>query len=110
LTELNFGTAVNKVLAEVAKQVTLRLEQHGRLEGLDGPARAALTQHHRARLADLLAKSLYRELERQGRGEELRNILRHHPGPLETHLEGIWPNWKAFLLEALSQATQRLLE
>jgi hypothetical protein len=56
LTELNFGTVVNQVLAEVAKQVTLRLEQQGRLEGLDGPARAALTRLHRARLADLVER------------------------------------------------------
>jgi hypothetical protein len=110
LTELNFGTAVNQVIAEVAKQVTLRLEQQGRLEGLDGPATAALTQHHRARLADLLAKSLCREVERQGRGEQLRSILRHHPSLLETYLKLIWPPWKAFLLEALGQATHRLLE
>ena len=110
MTELNFGTAVNKVLAEVAKQVTLRLEQQGRLEGFDGPARAALTQHHRARLADLLAMSLCQELERQGRGDELRNVLRHHPSLLETYLEVIWPHSKAFLLEALGRATHRLLE
>jgi hypothetical protein len=110
LTELNFGTAVNQVIAEVAKQVTLRLEQQGRLEGLDGPARAALTRLHQARLADLLEKRIRQELERQGRGGQLRNILRHHPSLLETYRELIWPHWKAFLFEALGQATHRLLE
>jgi hypothetical protein len=110
LTELNFGTAVNKVMAEVAKQVTLRLEQQGRLEGFDGPARAALTQLHRARLADLLEKSLCQELERQGRGEQLQKVLRQNSNLVEIYLEVIWPHSKAFLLEALGEATQRLLE
>jgi hypothetical protein len=97
-------------MTEVAKQVTLRLERQGSLEGFGGPATAALTQHHRARLADLLAESLCLELERQGRGEQLRNILRHHPNLLETYLELIWPQWKAFLLEALGRAADQLLE
>ena len=110
MTELNFGTAVYQVLAEVAKQVTLRLEQQGRLEGLDGPARSALTRLHQARLAELLEKRIRQELERQGRGDELRNVLRHYPSLLETYLEVIWPHSKAFLSEAIGQATQRLLE
>ena len=110
MTELNFGTAVNQVLAEVAKQVTLQLEQQGRLEGLDGPARAALTRLHQARLAELLEKRIRQELGRQGRGDELQKILQHNPSLLESYLEVIWPNWKAFLFEAIGQATQRLLE
>ena len=97
-------------MAEIAEQVTLRLEQQGRLEGFNGPARAALTQHHRARLADLLAKSLCQELERQGRGEQLQKVLRQYPNLLEIYLEVIWPHWQAFLLEALGQATHRLLD
>ena len=83
---------------------------YGRLDGLDGPVRAALTQPHRARLADLLGKSLYRVLERQGRGEQLQKIPQLHPTLLETLLAVIWPNSKAFLPEALSQATNRLLD
>jgi hypothetical protein len=97
-------------MAEVAEQVTLRLEQQGRLEGFNGPARAALTLHHRARLADLLAKSLCQELERQGRGEQLQKVLRQYPNLLEIYLDVIWPHSKAFLLEALGQAAHRLLE
>jgi hypothetical protein len=110
VTVLNFGTALNKVITEVAKQVTLRLEQQGRLDGLDGPARAALTQLHRARLADLLGKSLCQELDRQGRGEQLQKVLQHNPSLVEIYLQVIWPNSRAFLLEALGQATNRLLE
>jgi hypothetical protein len=110
LTELNFGTAVNQVLAEVAKQVTLQLEQEGRLEGIDGPARAALTRLHQARLADLLEKRIRQELERQGKGEELEKVLRQNPNLLEVYLEVIWPHSKAFLFEAIGQATHRLIE
>jgi hypothetical protein len=110
LTELNFGTVVNKVIVEIAFQLTLRLEQQGRLVGFDATARAELTRFHRVRLADALVKTLCEELQRQGRGEELKKILGHNPSLLETYLEVIWPNSRAFLLDTLGQATQRLLE
>jgi len=110
LTELNFGTVVNRVIVDIAFQVTLRLEQRGQLAGFDATARAELTRFHRVMLVDALGNALCEELERQGRGEELKKILGHNPRLLETYLEVIWPNSRSFLLDTLGQATQRLLE
>jgi hypothetical protein len=98
--DINFGV--------IAREVMAALEKAGALQGVGHRARAELTKLYEKCLAELIKLRIEQELAKLGRRYEFQTLLQEDPGQSDAYLRKAIPDYLAFLLQAVSEAKQKI--